>query len=39
VLDPATQLAATLRRGRLIAGTVFTHPEFERLRSTPLRSR
>jgi cytosine/adenosine deaminase-related metal-dependent hydrolase len=39
LLDPATQIAATLRRGRVIAGTVFTHQECERQRSIPRRSR
>jgi len=38
-MDPAIQVAATLHRGRVIAGTVFTHPEFERQQSPPRRSR
>ena len=37
--DPATQIAATFRRGRVIAGGVFTHQESERQPTTPRRSR
>ena len=39
VLDPATEIAATFRRGRVIAGNIFNHSEFERQRSPPRHSR